>query len=61
MTAQQTQDTHSVVPMQSEGPDKASWPRRQGTTAGRYRSLQDEEAYRRSEMEQAQTDIAAGW
>jgi hypothetical protein len=61
MTAQQTQDTHSVVPAQSQGPDAATWPSRLGNTAGRYRGAQDEEAYRRSEMEQAQTDIAAGW
>jgi hypothetical protein len=61
MTVQQQQDTRSVVPTQSQGPDSATGTGRQSAMDGRYRRTQDDEAYRRSEMEQAQTDIAAGW
>ena len=61
MTVNQTQDTRSVVPAQSNGPDAPTRPARQDKTAGWYRSARDDDAYRRSEMEQAQIDIAAGW
>jgi len=61
MTVQHQQDTLSVVPAQSQGPDSTGRRDRQITTSGRYRGAQDDEAYRRSEMEQARTDIAAGW
>jgi hypothetical protein len=61
MTANQKQDTRSVVPTQSEGPDQAARADRRGNLDGRYRSAADDEAYRRSVLEQAMTDIAAGW
>lgn len=61
MTAQQQQTTRLAVPAQSQGPDSADWPDRPANTTGRYRRAHDDEAYRRSELEQAQTDIAAGW
>lgn len=61
VTVQQQQDTRSVVPTQGQGPESAKRAGRLSTVDGRYRRTQDDEAYRRSEMEQAQTDIAAGW
>ena len=61
MTVNQKQDTRSVVPAQSEGPDPVTRPDRWADIDGRFRSVDDDEAYRRSVMEQAKTDIAAGW
>lgn len=61
MTAKQQQDTRSVVPAQSEGPDSGTRRDRWADIDGRYRSAADEEAYRRSLLEQTKTDIAAGW
>ena len=61
MTVNQKQDTRSVVPAQSQGPSSAAPAAQRGNFDGRYRSAEDEEAYRRSAMEQAKIDIAAGW
>lgn len=61
MTATQNQDTRSVLPAQADRPDPATRPARRSATDGRYRSAADDEAYRRSVMEQARIDIAAGW
>lgn len=61
MTVEEQQDTRSVVPTQGQGRDSTTRAGRQSNMDGRYRGTQDDEAYRRSEMEQAQTDIAAGW
>ncbi len=61
MTASQKLATRSVVPAQSEGPDSATRQDQQSNIEGRYRTAHDEEAYRRSVLEQANTDIAAGW
>lgn len=61
MTVNLKQDTRSVVPAQSSGPDPVTQPPSWVSTDGRHRSAEEEQAYLRSVMEQAQTDIAAGW
>lgn len=59
MTVNQTQDTRSVVPAQSHGPDPVARPDSWVSIDGRHHSAKDEEEYLRSVMEQAKTDIAA--
>ena len=62
MTIDQREGTRSVIPTQrdrhTEAPEPAQPPR---GANNRPRSVEGEEAYRRSVMEQAKTDIAAGW
>ena len=61
MTVDEKQGTRSVVPAQSTGAEPVNPANTWMSLDRRGRRAGDEEAYLRSLMEQAKTDIAAGW